>query len=159
MKISIGQKIPAFSLQNEDGEIVNSNDLLGSKYLLFFYPKDDSPGCTKAACSVRDNYKSIAKQGYKVFGVSPDKPKKHRKFIDKYEFQFSLLADEEKELINALGLWGPKQFMGREITGVYRRTIFVDEKDVVTDILEKIVTKKHGDQILEKLTVTPQLVG
>lgn len=151
MNIQIGKKVPDFSLENEKGEIVSSKSLIGEKYILFFYPKDDSPGCTKEACSIRDNYKSLSKKGYKVFGVSPDKAKKHQKFIDKYEFQFSLLADTEKEMINAFGLWGPKKFMGREIVGVYRKTVIVDEKGIVSHIIEKVVTKSHGEQILQQL--------
>lgn len=151
MNIEIGKKVPSFSLENEKGEIVSSKSLLGEKYVLFFYPKDDSPGCTKEACSIRDNYKALSKKGYKVFGVSPDKAKKHQKFIDKYEFQFSLLADTEKEMINAFGLWGPKKFMGREIVGVYRKTVIVDENGIISHIIEKVVTKSHGEQILEQL--------
>jgi len=149
MKISTGSQVPAFSLPNEKEEIISSESLKGSKYILFFYPKDDSPGCTKEACSVRDNYKELTKLGYKIFGVSPDKPKKHQKFIDKYEFQYSLLADTEKEMINAFGLWGPKKFMGREITGVYRTTVIVDEKGMVSHVIEKVVTKSHGTQLLD----------
>jgi len=154
MKISIGQKVPKFSLPNEKGEIVSSENLLGKKYILFFYPKDDSPGCTKEACSVRDNYKGLQKMGYEVFGISPDKEKKHQKFIDKYELQYSLLADTEKEMINAFGLWGPKKFMGREITGVYRTTVLVDEHGSISHIIEKVVTKSHGDQLIESIKNT-----
>jgi len=151
MNIQIGQKVPSFSLPNEKEEIISSESLIGEKYILFFYPKDDSPGCTKEACSIRDNYRSLQKKGFKVFGVSPDKAKKHQKFIDKYEFQYSLLADTEKEMINAFGLWGPKKFMGREIVGVYRKTVIVDEDGIITHIIDKVVTKSHGDQILEVL--------
>ena len=149
MKVAIGKKVPAFSLPTEKEEIVSSESLLGKKYILFFYPKDDSPGCTKEACSIRDHYKELTKLGYEIYGVSPDKSKKHQKFIDKYEFQYSLLADTEKEMINAFGLWGPKKFMGREITGVYRTTVLVDEEGIVSNIIEKVVTKSHGEQLLE----------
>ena len=158
MKISVGSQVPNFSLPNEKGEIVSSESLLGKKYILFFYPKDDSPGCTKEACSIRDNYKELTKLGYEIYGVSPDKEKKHQKFIDKYEFQYSLLADTEKEMINAFGLWGPKKFMGREITGVYRTTVIVNEEGIVSNMIEKVVTKSHGTQIIEAIadsTVTP----
>jgi len=151
MKISVGQKVPTFSLPNEKGEVISSESLLGKKYILFFYPKDDSPGCTKEACSVRDNFKQLQKLGYEVFGISPDKEKKHQKFIDKYELQYSLLADTEKEMINAFGLWGPKKFMGREITGVYRTTVLVDEEGTISHIIEKVVTKAHGEQLLESI--------
>ena len=116
---------------------------------MFFYPKDDSPGCTKEACSIRDNYSAITKKGYKVFGVSPDKEKKHEKFINKYEFQYDLLADTEKAMIESFGLWGPKKFMGKEITGVYRTTVLVNEDGVIDKIIAKVVTKSHGQQILD----------
>jgi len=151
MKIVKGQTVPEFALPNEKEEIVSSESLKGSKYVLFFYPKDDSPGCTKEACSIRDNYRELQKLGYQVFGVSPDKSKKHQKFIDKYEFQYSLLADTEKKMINDFGLWGPKKFMGREIVGVYRTTVLVNEEGVITDVIEKVVTKSHGTQILDSI--------
>lgn len=151
MLIKENEKVPAFSLMNEKEELITSESMLGKKYILFFYPKDDSPGCTKEACSVRDNYKSLQKKGYDVLGISPDKAKKHQKFIDKYELQYSLLADTEKKMIEDFGLWGPKQFMGREIHGVYRTTVIVNEKGIITKIISKVVTKRHGDQILEAI--------
>jgi len=151
MNIETGKKVPSFSLENEKGNIVSDKSLMGQKYILFFYPKDDSPGCTKEACSIRDNFKALNRKGYKIFGVSPDKASKHQKFIDKYEFQFSLLADTEKEMINDFGLWGPKKFMGREITGVYRTTVLVNEEGIVDEIISKVVTKSHGEQLLEAI--------
>ncbi len=149
--LKVNDKVPEFELDNEHGEKVSSQSLLGSKYILFFYPKDDSPGCTKQACSIRDQFKYISKLGYKVFGVSPDKVAKHKKFIDKYEFQYSLLADTEKTLINAFEVWGPKKFMGREIVGVYRSTFLINEEGVISHVLDKVKTKIHGEQILEAL--------
>ncbi len=149
-----GDKVPSFSLPNEKGQIISNESLLGKKYVLFFYPKDDSPGCTKEACSIRDNYKYFKNNGYEVFGVSPDKEKKHQKFIDKYEFQFSLLADTEKEMINAFGYWGPKKFMGREIVGVYRTTVVVNEVGVIDTIIDKVKTKEHGQQLIEALSLS-----
>ena len=151
MNFYIGDKVPPFNLPDQNGDLVSSDSLLGKKYILFFYPKDDSPGCTKEACSIRDHYKSLVKHGYEIYGISPDKSKKHLKFIDKYEFQYSLLADTEKKMINDFGLWGPKKFMGREIEGVYRTTILVDEKGLVTQVISKVVTKNHGEQILEAI--------
>ncbi len=153
MKVETGKKLPDFSLLNQKEEEITNKSLLGQKYVLFFYPKDDSPGCTKEACSIRDNYRKIEKQGYKVFGVSPDTPKKHQKFIDKYEFQYDLLADTEKKTLTDFGLWGPKKFMGREIVGVYRTTILVDEEGIVENIIEKVKTKEHGIQILDAMPV------
>ena len=149
MNIEQGKKILPFELENEAGELISDRSLLGQKYILFFYPKDDTPGCTKAACSIRDNYRSLSKKGYKAYGVSPDKAKKHQKFIDKYEFQFSLLADTEKKVINDFGLWGPKQFMGKTVYGVYRTTVLVDENGTIEHIISKVVTKTHGNQLLE----------
>ncbi len=148
-----GDKIPSFAAQNEKGEIVSSDGLLGKKYILFFYPKDDSPGCTKEACSIRDNYRRFEKNDILVFGVSPDNMKKHQKFIDKYEFQYSLLADPEKKIINDFGLWGPKKFMGREIVGVHRTTFVIDEEGVIENILTKVKTKEHGNQIIEAMAL------
>ena len=144
-----GQKVPNFSGNNEKGQLVSNETLKGKKYILFFYPKDDSPGCTKEACSVRDNFSQIKKLGYEVYGVSPDKEKKHQKFIDKYEFQYSLIADPEKEIINSFSLWGPKKFMGREIVGVYRTTFLVNEEGIIEGVIDKVKTKDHGIQITE----------
>ncbi len=151
MIIEVGQKVPTFELLDQDEKPVTDVSLQGKRYILFFYPKDDSPGCTKEACSIRDNYKKIQKEGFEVYGISPDKTSKHRKFIDKYEFQYDLLADPEKETIKKFGLWGPKKFMGKEITGVYRTTLFVDEEGLVTHIIDKVKTKEHGEQILSVL--------
>ena len=151
--LEVGDKIPSFAAPNEKGEIISSDGLIGKKYILFFYPKDDSPGCTKEACSIRDNYRTFEKNDILVFGVSPDNEKKHQKFIDKYEFQYSLLADPEKKIINDFGLWGPKKFMGREIVGVHRTTFVIDEEGVIENIITKVKTKEHGNQILEAMAL------
>lgn len=153
-QLSPGDKVPAFSLLNEKSESVDHTSLLGSKYILFFYPKDDSPGCTKEACSIRDQYKVFVKNGYKIYGISPDTVKKHNKFIDKYEFQYSLLSDPDKEMINAFGIWGPKKFMGREIVGVHRTTFIVDENGVITHILNKVKTNEHAQQLMDALSIS-----
>ena len=149
--LNIGDKTPNFTAQNENDETISSETLKGQKYILFFYPKDDSPGCTKEACSLRDQYKVFKKNGYTILGVSPDNVKKHKKFIDKYEFQYSLLADPEKEVINAFGVWGTKKFRGREIIGVHRTTFVMDEEGVITNILSKVKTKEHADQLIAEL--------
>ena len=153
-KLKIGQKVPAFSVENQREEQISDQSLLGSKYIVFFYPKDDSPGCTKQACSVRDNYREIKSYGYRVFGVSPDTVKKHNRFIEKFEFQYELLADPDKEMIQNFGVIGPKKFMGREIIGVYRTCFFINEEGIIEHIIDKVVTKKHGEQILEYLRTT-----
>lgn len=146
--LKVGNKAPKFKVTNQDGTEISRENLLGTKYIVFFYPKDDSPGCTKQACSVRDNSRKITKQGYRIFGVSPDKESKHQKFIDKYELGYDLLADPEKEMIQAFKAWGTKKFMGREIVGVKRFTFFVDELGVITHIIDKVKTKEHGNEIL-----------
>jgi peroxiredoxin Q/BCP len=151
-KLQVGEKLPQFSLEDQNGNIVTNNSLMGQKYIIFFYPKDDSPGCTKQACSIRDNFRAISAQGYKVFGVSPDNVKKHNKFINKYEFQYDLLADPDKKMINDFGVIGPKKFMGREIIGVYRTSFFVDENGKIEHIIDKVKTKDHGLQILDYLS-------
>ena len=149
--LKVGDKVPSFESNNEKGDPITAESLLGNKYILFFYPKDDSPSCTKEACSLRDKYRTFEKNDYLIFGVSPDTEKKHQKFIDKYEFQYSLLSDPEKKMINDFGLWGPKTFMGREITGVYRTTLVVNEEGVIVEIIKKVKTKEHANQLIEAL--------
>lgn len=146
--LKVGDKAPEFTSLNEDGNEVSLTDYRGKKVILFFYPKDDSPGCTKEACSLRDNYRQLQKLGLDVLGVSPDKSAKHRKFIDKYEFPYSLVADTEKEIINLYGLWGPKKFMGRIVTGVHRTTYVIDEEGIIEHIVDKVKTKEHASQII-----------
>lgn len=151
MNISVGQEVPVFELPDQNGKLVSSKSLLGHKYILFFYPHDDTISCTKEACSIRDHYRPITKLGYQIYGISPDNEKKHQKFINKYEFQYDLLADTELTMTNSFGLYGPKLFMGKEIVGVYRTTVIVNELGVITHILDKIKTAQHGQQILEAL--------
>jgi len=144
-----GDQAPIFIGIDQDEKTVSLSDYAGKKLILFFYPKDDTPGCTKEACNLRDNYNYFIKKGYQILGVSPDKAKKHRKFIDKYEFQFPLIADTEKEIINNYGIWGPKKFMGKEIIGLHRTTFIIDENGVIEQIIAKVKTKDHSDQIKE----------
>jgi len=150
--LNIGDNAPNFTGTIEDGSEISAASLKGQKYILFFYPKDDSPGCTREACNLRDNYKWFTKNGYTIFGVSPDTEKKHQKFIDKYEFQYSLISDPEKEIIKAFGIWGPKKFMGREFDGVHRTTFVMDEDGKVIEIIKKVKTKEHAEQLKEALT-------
>lgn len=144
-----GDKAPAFAAPNEKGEIINSDHLKGSKVVLYFYPKDDTPGCTAEACSLRDNYKRFLKEGYVILGVSPDNEKKHQKFIDKYHLPFSLLADTDTKICQDYGVWGKKKFMGREYMGVLRTTFIMDEKGVISEVIENVDTKAHADQIFD----------
>lgn len=149
--LQVGDKAPQWKGNIEDGSEISSADLKGQKYILFFYPKDDSPGCTRQACNIRDSYRWFEKNGFKVFGVSPDSEKKHQKFIDKYEFQYSLIADPDKEIIGSFGIWGPKKFMGREFDGVHRTTFVMDEEGKIIEIIKKVKTKEHAEQLKEAL--------
>jgi peroxiredoxin Q/BCP len=151
MKIKIGDKIPAFKSTDQDGNVITTEGLTGKKLILFFYPKDDSPGCTKEACNLRDNYNMFKKNGYTIYGISPDTEKKHKKFIEKYEFQFSLIADPNREIIDSFGLYGPKKFMGKDVIGVYRTTVVTDENLTITHILDKVKTDEHAAQLAEAL--------
>ena len=149
--LKIGDKVPEFNIPNQKGDVVSNSSLLGTKYIVFFYPKDDSPGCTKQACSVRDNYTKLKREGYQIFGVSPDKVAKHAKFIDKYELPYQLLADTEKEMITAFGVWGHKKFMGKDIVGVIRNSFIINELGVITNIIAKVKTKEHGNELLQAI--------
>lgn len=151
--LKVGDVAPSFSTKDQNGEVVSSEDLKGQKVVVFFYPKDDTPGCTSEACNLRDNYKKFQKMGYKIYGVSPDTEKKHLKFIDKYEFQFSLLADEDKSVLNAFGVWGTKKFMGRTYEGVHRTTFIIDEEWKITAIIDKVKTKDHSNQIFDAVAL------
>ncbi len=146
-----GTKAPDFKGVNEKGESISLSDYKGKKLILFFYPKDNTPGCTAAACNLRDNFSVLKKKGFELLGVSPDTAKKHQNFIDKFEFPFPLLADTEKETINAYKVWGPKSFMGKNYDGVYRTTFIIDEKGKISKIFTKVKTKTHAEQILEAI--------
>ncbi len=146
-----GDKAPDFKGLNQDGVEIRSEDYKGKKLIVFFYPKDNTPGCTAEACSIRDHYKKLDRAGYNVLGVSPDSPKKHRNFIDKFDFQFPLLADTEQEMLKAFGVWGEKQFMGKTYIGVHRSTFVIDEKGKIAKIYNKVKTKQHGANLLEDL--------
>jgi peroxiredoxin Q/BCP len=146
--LEAGQKAPDFKGHIQNGEEVQLSDYSGSKLVLYFYPKDDTPGCTKEACNLRDNFSVLKEKGFKILGVSPDPIKKHTKFIEKYELPFDLLADEDKEVLNAYGVWGPKKFMGREYDGVHRITFVIDENGTIEHVIKKVKTKEHAEQIL-----------
>ncbi|PCJ63940.1 MAG: thioredoxin-dependent thiol peroxidase [Bacteroidetes bacterium] len=145
----IGDKAPAFSGVNQKGDKISLHGYAGKKLVLYFYPKDDTPGCTAQACNLSENYTELRAQGYQVLGVSPDNEKKHQKFIDKYQLTFDLLADTEKEAIEAYGVWVQKSMYGRHYMGVARTTFIIDENGVIEDIIEKVKTKEHTAQILK----------
>lgn len=143
-----GDKAPAFQSVNEKGEKVSLADYKGKKLVLYFYPKDSTPGCTAEACDLRDNYKLFQKQGYEILGVSPDSIKSHVKFIEKYELPFSLLADEDHSVADAYGAWGEKSMYGKKYMGILRSTFVIDEKGKIEKVIEKVDTKAHTKQLL-----------
>lgn len=149
--LKVGDAVPHFAVNDQDGNSVNLNDLKGHKVIVFFYPAASTPGCTAEACDLRDHYQQLSDLGYKIIGVSADTEKKQTNFRNKYEFQYPLLADTEKEVINAFGVWGLKKFMGREYDGIHRKTFLLDEQGVVTHVIDKVKTKAHAAQIMELL--------
>lgn len=146
-----GDIAPNFSGITEKEESISLADFKGKKLILFFYPKDNTPGCTAEACNLRDNYSQLKKKGYELLGVSPDSAKKHQNFINKFEFPFSLLADTELNTIRAYGIWGLKKFMGKEYEGVHRTTFIIDKAGKIEKIFSKVKTKAHAEQILEAI--------
>ena len=146
--LKIGDKAPNFESQDQEGNTVKLTDFLGTKLVLFFYPKASTPGCTNEACNLRDNYESFKAKGYEILGVSADSAKRQQNWINKHELPFNLLVDEEKEVINAFGVWGPKKFMGKEYDGIHRTTFIIDENGIIEDVILKVKTKAHSEQIL-----------
>ncbi|KAB1071403.1 thioredoxin-dependent thiol peroxidase [Tamlana haliotis] len=144
-----GESVPDFTSKDEQGNPVSLSDYRGKKLIVFFYPKASTPGCTNEACNLRDNYEALQAEGYELLGVSADSEKRQTNFKTKYEFPFPLLADEDKTVINAFGVWGPKKFMGREYDGIHRKTFLIDENGVVERVIDKVKTKDHAAQILE----------
>ncbi|MFV8839353.1 thioredoxin-dependent thiol peroxidase [Salinimicrobium soli] len=146
--LQAGDKAPQFSAKDQDGKTHSLEDYKGKKLVVFFYPKASTPGCTAEACNLRDNWKRFQENGYEILGVSADSAKRQQNFKDKYDLPFPLLADEDKEVINAFGVWGPKKFMGKEYDGIHRTTFVIDEKGNISDVISKVKTKEHADQIL-----------
>ena len=141
--------MPQFEVVDQDGKIVTSNDLLGRKTIIYFYPKDNTSGCTAEACNLRDNHQALIAKGYNVVGVSKDSAASHRKFIDKFELPFTLLADTSTQMQQAFGVWAEKSLYGRKYMGTLRRTFIFDEQGILTEIIEKVDTKNHAKQILK----------
>jgi len=146
--LKIGQKAPSFSLKNESGETLTLKSFAGKKLVIYFYPKDDTPGCTAEACSLRDNYELMQSKGYVVVGVSPDSAKSHIRFAEKYHLNFPLIPDTDKKILNDYGVWGLKKFMGREYEGVIRTTFLINEDGIIDEVITKVDTKNHAIQIL-----------
>ena len=146
--LKIGDKAPAFVANDQNGLPVSLKDFKGQKVALYFYPKDDTPGCTAQACNLRDNFSELSDKGIVVLGVSVDEVKKHKKFEDKYKLPFRLVADEEKTIVADYGLWGEKKIMGKTYMGTSRVTFLIDEKGKIVHMIEKVDTKNHSAQIL-----------
>lgn len=146
--LQAGDKAPQFSAKDQDGKEHSLKDYKGKKLVVFFYPKASTPGCTAEACNLRDNWERFKSEGYEILGVSADSQKRQQNFKNKNELPFPLLADEDKEVINAFGVWGPKKFMGREYEGIHRTTFVIDEEGTINEVISKVKTKDHAAQIL-----------
>jgi thioredoxin-dependent peroxiredoxin len=151
MELKTGDKAPdiLFKLAGSDAK-----EHKGKKTILYFYPKDNTPGCTAEACSLRDNYELLKSKGFEVIGVSPDSEKSHKSFTDKFTLPFKLIADTEKEILQAFGVWGEKKMYGKSYLGVLRKTFIISEKGIIEKIIDKVDTKEHAKQILEEMNIT-----
>ncbi len=141
--------MPDFEVIDQNGNTVTSQDLLGKKTVIYFYPKDNTSGCTAEACNLRDNYDALIAKGYNVVGVSKDSAASHKKFAEKYELPFTLLADTSTAMLQAFGAWGEKKMYGKTVMGTLRRTFIFDENGILTEVIEKVDTKNHTAQILK----------
>ncbi len=151
MKLKEGKKAPEFEGVTQDGSVCKLDDYKGKKLILFFYPKDMTPGCTAEACNLRDHYKDLKLKGFELLGVSPDSVERHRRFAEKYELPFPLIADEEKKVLKDYGVWGEKKLYGRTYMGVNRTTFVMDENGIILKIFPKVKTKDHTAQILSEM--------
>lgn len=146
--LKVGDRMPDFRGTDQNGKEITNQDFAGKKLVIYFYPKDNTPACINQACSLRDSYQQLLKKGYSILGVSMDTEKMHTRFIEKFSLPFPLIADTERKMIDAFKVWGLKKFMGREYDGIHRTTFVVDEKGIITHIIEKPKTKIHGEEIL-----------
>jgi thioredoxin-dependent peroxiredoxin len=149
MSLELGKKAPEFEAKDQNGNLVKLSDFKGKKVVLYFYPKDNTPGCTAQACNLRDNYEALQKAGFVVLGVSSDSEKSHQKFIEKQNLPFTLLADEDLKVHEAYGTWVEKSMYGRKYMGTARTTFVIDENGNLSEIIEKVNTKEHTKQILK----------
>lgn len=149
MSLEVGNVAPDFQSIDQNGNPIKLSDFKGKKVVLYFYPKDNTPGCTAQACDLRDNYEALQKAGYVVLGVSSDSAKSHQKFIEKQSLPFSLIADEDKSVHEAYGTWVEKSMYGRKYMGTARTTFIIDEQGKITEIIDKVKTKEHTNQILK----------
>ena len=148
-KLKIGDKAPSIISIDQNGDKITLDQFKGKKVVLYFYPKDMTPGCTAQSCNLRDNYADLKENGYEVLGCSIDGTDSHKKFINKYDLPFSLISDEDKKVVNDYGVWGLKKFMGREYEGIHRITFLIDADGIIEDIITKVKTKEHTLQILK----------
>ena len=146
--LKVGDKMPHFEVMDQNGNTVTSESLLGKKTIIYFYPKDNTSGCTAEACNLRDNHEALIAKGYNVVGVSKDSSASHKKFAEKYELPFTLLADTSTEMLQAFGAWGEKKMYGKTVMGTLRRTFIFDENGILERVIEKVDTKNHAAQIL-----------
>ena len=148
--LKLGDKMPSFEVVDQDGNKITSSEFKGKKTIIYFYPKDNTPGCTAEACNLRDNYEALVAQGYNVVGVSKDSAASHRKFADKFSLPFTLLSDPSTQMLQDFGAWGEKKMCGKVCVGTLRRTFIFDEEGILTRIIEKVDTKNHASQILNQ---------
>jgi len=147
--LKVADKVPEFTVKDQDGNPVSLSDYKGKKLIVFFYPKANTPGCTAEACNLRDNYKELQNKGFELLGVSADSEKQQSNFKNKYSLPFKLLADHNKDVINAFGVWGEKKFMGKVYDGIHRKTFVINEDGLVELVIDKVKTKDHANQLLE----------
>lgn len=148
MQLKVGDKAPAISSKDQNGQAISLKDYLGKKVVLYFYPQDNTPTCTTQACNLRDNYGAIKKAGFEILGVSVDNEKSHKKFIDKFQLPFSLIIDTDHNIVNDYGVWAEKMMFGKKYMGTLRTTFLIDEKGIITKIIDKVKSKEHTAQIL-----------
>lgn len=146
--LTVGDRMPDFEVQDQNGGTVSSKDLLGRKTIVYFYPKDNTSGCTAEACNLRDNYEALKAKGYNVVGVSKDSVASHKRFAEKYDLPFTLLSDPSTGMLQAFGAWGEKKMYGKTVLGTIRRTFIFDEEGILQEVIEKVDTKNHAAQIL-----------
>ncbi len=144
----VGEKVPEFSAKLQDGSEIHASDYAGKKYAIYFYPKDNTPGCTTQACNLRDHYSALTEAGISIIGVSMDSESSHQKFIEKFSLPFPLIADTDRKVIDAFGVWGEKKFMGKTYDGIHRTTFVINEHGIIEEVLTKPKTKEHAEEIL-----------
>ena len=148
-KLKVGDTAPEINSVNQNGDTISLSQFKGKKIVLYFYPKDMTPGCTAQSCNLSENYVKLQKNGFEVLGVSCDSVERHQKFIEKYSLPFNLISDEEKKVVNDYGVWGLKKFMGKEYMGINRTTFIINESGIIEEIITKVNTKDHSTQILK----------